>query len=336
MNGQVCRRRRYDDGVARPFGQILLLTGNAEYLIERTRRRAITALHESDPDCQINEVSAGDLGAGELATAMSPSLFSDASAVVVDSIQDLDEAPQAELLSFAAEPSPEVATILIHDGGNKGRGLVDKLRALASVTEIKNKAPAHVGEYVTWVRTEIREAGRGIDHDAADALVRSVGHDLRALAGAADQLVMSSQGNIDVATVRQYFGGRAEVRGYEIADAAISGRIDVALENLRWAEANNVAEVLILSAIASALRSLTSLKTAPAGMRDGELAKYAGVPPFKLRSLREQARAWSVAALERAIADAAKADIEIKGGGSDPSFALERLVLQIATARSKH
>lgn len=336
MNTLRCRRRRYDDTVARPFGQILLLTGNAEFLIDRTRQRAISDLHETDPDCQISEVSAGDLGPGELATAMSPSLFSDASAVVVDSIQDLDETPQSELLAFAADPSPEVATILIHDGGNKGRGLVDKLRALASVTEIKNKAPAHAGEYATWVRTEIKQAGRGIDHDAADALVRSVGHDLRALAGAADQLVMSGQGRIDVATVQQYFGGRADVRGYEIADAAVSGRIDVALENLRWAEANNVAEVLILSAMASALRSLAWLKTAPGGMRDGELATYVGVPPFKLRTLREQARAWSLAALERALTDAAKADIEIKGGGSDPSFTLERLVLQIATARSKH
>lgn len=327
--------RTYDGGVAHPFGRILLLTGTAEFLTDRTRRRAIAAIHETEPDCPVNEINAADLAVGELAVLMSPSLFSVTSAVVVNAVQDLADEPQAELLAFAAEPAADVATILVHDGGNKGRGLLEKMRAFPAVSEVNNKPPAYARDYISWVRAEFGNASRTINEDAADTLVQAIGHDLRALAGAADQLMTSTQGPIDVDTVRRYFGGRADVRGYQIADAAVSGRLDVALEELRWAETNNVAGVLILSAIASALRSLASLSAAPAGMRDGELAKQVGVPPFKLRTLREQLRAWNTSSLAQAIGAAARADIEVKGGGSDPTFALERLVLQIASARSK-
>lgn len=192
-----------------------------------------------------------------------------------------------------------------------------------------------MNDFIAWVRDEIGTLGSRIDNDAAETLVQAVGQDLRALAGAAEQLTQSTQGKIDQDTVRRYFAGRADVRGYQIADAAVSGRIDIALEELRWAQINNVAEVLIVSAIASALRSLAAFATAPGGMRNNELAKHAGVPPFKLRTLRQQLRSWNTASLQNAIAACARADIEIKGGGSDPSFALERLVLQIGSARSK-
>ena len=104
---------------------------------------------------------------------------------------------------------------------------------------------------MAWVRTELRDLGATVDEEAASLLVASVGQDLRALAGAADQLA-STIGKGDAVTVevvRRYFGGRADVRGFEIADAAIDGRINVALEQARWAEAAKVAPVLITSAL---------------------------------------------------------------------------------------
>ena len=97
---------------------------------------------------------------------------------------------------------------------------------------------------------------------------------------------------VTVEVVRRYFGGRADVRGFEIADAAIDGRINVALEQARWAEAAKVAPVLITSAFASGLRSLAKLADAPDGLSEAELARHIGAPPFKIRILRRQLRAW--------------------------------------------
>jgi DNA polymerase-3 subunit delta len=169
-------------------------------------------------------------------------------------------------------------------------------------------------------------------------LVAAVGQDLRALGGAAAQLIESVERGTEITAtvVRRYFGGRADVRGYEIADAAIDGRISVALEQARWAEAAKVAPVLITSAVASGLRSLAKLSCTPPGLRDNDVAARVGAPPFKIRAMRQQLRSWDQAGLARAIAAVAQADLDVKGGAADPAFAVERMVLQVAAARRRH
>ncbi len=322
--------------MASVFGKILLITGNAEFLSERTRRRAVGAITSEQPECEVAEVQGAALVAGELAALTSPSLFCPSSAVVISALEELGDAPQEELLAYAKEPSTDVAAVLIHSGGQKGKALLDKLRACPAVTEVKGEAPKYERDFAGWVRQEIRDLGSSIDQDAALLLVNAVGHDLRALAGACDQLVNAIERGTPVSldVVKQYFGGRAEVKGFEIADAAIAGQISVALEQLRWAESNKVAGVLITSAFASGIRSLAKLACAPAGLREGDLAAHIGAPPFKIRALRGQLQGWDQSGLARALSAVARADVEVKGGGADPAYALERMVLQVAAARA--
>jgi len=317
------------------FGKILLISGNEEFLADRTRARAIGAVTAEQPECEVANASAAGLGIGELASLISPSLFSTSSALVLTELESLPDPAQEELTAYAAAPSPDVAVVLIHGGGQKGKKLLDLLRGQSSVTEVKVEAPKYEREFVAWVRTELRDLGKTIDEEAATNLVASVGQDLRALAGAADQLssTIEKGDTVTVEVVRRYFGGRADVRGFEIADAAIDGRINVALEQARWAEAARVAPVLITSAFASGLRSLAKLADAPGGLSEAELARHIGAPPFKIRILRRQLRAWDTAALASALDAVASADIDVKGGAADPAYAVERMVLQVAAAR---
>ena len=79
----------------------------------------------------------------------------------------------------------------------------------------------------------------------------------RALAAAVTQLISDGQGGpLTVDQVRRYFGGRAEVTSFAVADAALAGRTGAAMEQLRWALATGVAPVLITSAMASGIRGL--------------------------------------------------------------------------------
>ena len=73
----------------------------------------------------------------------------------------------------------------------------------------------------------------------------------------------------------------------------------------------------------------------PRGVSEAELAKRAKVPPWKLRTLRQQARGWSPAGITRAMAVVAETDALIKGAGRDPEYALERAVIEIAQARGR-
>lgn len=326
------------------FGRVLLIAGagpGAEFLADRLRARAIAAVLAGEPECGVTTAAAGSLAAGEFLGLTSASLFSSATAVILTDLQDVAEAPGEELVAYAAEPSPDVALILVHAGGQKGKKVLDRLRAADTVTEVKVEAPKYERDYVGWVRGESRDVGAPLDEAAATLLVQAVGQDLRALAGAVDQLAATREGadggnaSISVETVRTYFGGRADVRGYEIADAAIDGRFDVALERTRWAESAKVAAPIIVSALASGLRSLAKLADAEPRMSDVDVAKLVGAPPFKIRSLRQQLRGWNPEGLATALRAVAAADLDIKSGEADPAYAVERLVLQIYAARNR-
>jgi DNA polymerase-3 subunit delta len=69
-------------------------------------------------------------------------------------------------------------------------------------------------------------------------------------------------------------------------------------------------------------------------MRDNDLAGVVGVPPWKLRTLRDQSRGWSEAGAGAAIRAVAQADADIKGAATDAAYALERLVLTITSLRT--
>ena len=64
-----------------------------------------------------------------------------------------------------------------------------------------------------------------------------------------------------------------------------------------------------------------------------DLAREVGVPPWKLKSMRAQARGWEPGGLARALTAVARADAEVKGAADDAEFALERAVLTISGSR---
>lgn len=316
------------------LGHVTLVTGPEELLNERAIAAALQAVRHADEESEVSETTGDQLSMAALGDLAAPSLFSSVRCVVVRGLEDLPDDAYEGLLEYAASPVDEVGLVLAHSGGQKGSGLLAKLRKLERVNEVKSVAlKAH--ELPRFVAAECRGHGVRIAEDAAELLVQAVGHDLRALAGACHQLANDAAGEpLTVEVVKRYFGGRAEVKGFAVADAAIYGRTAVALEELRWALDNGTAPVLVTSAFASGLRGLARYRGAPRGLREGDLAREVGVPPWKLRTLREQGRGWEDAGIARAIQVVAQADADVKGAASDASYALERMVISVAAARA--
>jgi DNA polymerase-3 subunit delta len=316
------------------LGTVTLVAGTAEFLAEREVADVRAATLAADPDSDFTELDGSQLIPGALAELTSPSLFSSVRCLVIRGIQELTDEAQEQLLAYARDPASDVAMVLIHSGGQKGKGLVDKLKKHASVRTVECAAPKP-WERASFVKNEARRAGGQLDTDAADFLAEAVGEDLRALSGAVHQLVHDFEGRrVTTELVRRYFDGRAEVKGFAIADAAIEGRLPKALEQLRWARGNRLDTVLIVGAVAAGLRSLARLQSAPSGMRDADLAREIGAPPFKIKAMRAQLRSWEPAGLVRAMHSVAAADVEIKGGSVDVDYALERMILRVVRARS--
>ena len=311
------------------LGRVTLVTGKEEFLNERTVGAVRDVVRQYDGESEFSETVGSDLSLATLGELAAPSLFSSIRCVVVRGLENLPEESVEGLLAYAAAPADEVALVLVHGGGQKGSGTLTKLRKLDTVSESKS-GELRPSEYVNFVAAEVRSHGSSIDQDAADFLVQAVGQDLRSLAAAADQLTSDFAGAaLSVEKVKQYFGGRAEAKSFAVADAAFWGRRTVALEELRWALDGGTAPVLVTSAFAGGARGVARYKSAPRGMREADLAREVGVPPWKLRTIRDQSRGWSDGGIARAIQAIARADADIKGAASDASYTLERLVLTV-------
>ena len=101
----------------------------------------------------------------------------------------------------------------------------------------------------------------------------------------------------------------------------------------RWALDAGTSPVLVTSAMAASARSLARYLGAPRGAREADLARDLGVPPWKVRTVRDQSRSWSPDGIAAAVRAVAVADADIKGQAHDASYTLERLVLTVAALR---
>ncbi|MCL7460147.1 DNA polymerase III subunit delta [Micromonospora echinofusca] len=316
---------------AASLAPILLVLGDEELLATRAVTEAVAKARAVDPDVDVREYQAGALLVGEIAEALSPSLFGGRRVLVLRAGQDARKDLVAALLAYAKNPDPDVQLVVLHLGAAKGKAFADGLKAAGATVVPAAKLKGH-RERVAFVRDEIRRAGGKCTDDAAEALIAAVGNDLRELAAACSQLMADTDGRIGADTVSRYYRGRVEVTGFTVADAAMVGDVPAALEALRWALHVGVDPVPIADAIADGVRTVA--RVASAGRGDPfQLASTLGMPAWKVRSAQQRARGWTPEGLVQAMRAAAECNAAVKGGSDDRAYALERAVFSVAAAR---
>jgi DNA polymerase III subunit delta len=136
------------------------------------------------------------------------------------------------------------------------------------------------------------------------------------------------------------------VSGFQVSDAIWERRTEDALRSLRWtAETGDRSRIgpATVGAIASGLRGLIRYAGAPRGS-EADVARAAGVPPWKVKVLRQQLGRWRPDQLAAAVVRLSAADAAVKGGlregeNLDPVqklLELERLVLEVTAADPDH
>jgi DNA polymerase-3 subunit delta len=316
-----------------PPAAVTVVTGPEDLLADRAVAAVIAAARAVDPATEVTDTAPGTMPSGGLAVLASPSLFGERKVIVLRAAQDLPADAVAELTRYVAAPADDVALVVVHGGGVKGKAMLDAVRKAGAVV-VECPRLTKPTERTAFVRNEIRGAGRTITEEATRALLDAVGNDLRELAAACSQLAADTEGTIDEPAVSRYYTGRAEASGFAVADMAVEGRPGEALRQLRWALNVGVAPVLITSALATGVRNIARLGAAPRGARPADLARELGMPPWKIDRVRAQLRGWSGPGIAAALCAVADADAAVKGAGDDPAYALERAVLAIAAARN--
>ena len=216
---------------------------------------------------------------------------------------------------------------MVHTGGGRAKALADRLRDLGA--ELHQCATlTKAGERADFLRGEFRSLGVKVDERTVTALLDAVGSDLRELAAACSQLAADTDGCVDVAAVRRYHSGKAEVKGFDIADKAVTGDIEGAAEALRWAMLAGEPRVVLADALAEAVHTIARV-----GSMSGDAYRLAGelkMPPWRVQKAQKQARNWSRRRVGTAIRLVAALNADVKGAAADADYALESAVRRVA------
>jgi len=330
-----------------PTAALHLVHGPEELLADRAVDEVIKAARALDSSTQVVEVPSQDYTRGDLTVHTSPSLFGERKVVVLLGLEDAGDDLVADAKSAVAAAEPDVVLVLRHSGGARAKGLLDaakkagaQLHDCAAIKSDKDKA--------TFVAHEFRSRRRAVTDEAVHALVDALGSDLRELASACSQLIADTtapgaqpkdQPAVDAAVVEKYYGGRVEVTGFKVADAAIAGHTGEALALLRHALASGVDPVPLVAVLGTGLRGLAKV-SAVGNARPADAARELSMAPWQVDKARRQLRGWTPDGLAAAIEAVADADLAVKGGlpipgrrAEDPVYAVERAVMTIGRAR---
>lgn len=306
-----------------------LVLGDEELLVERAvadvlrsaRQRAGTA------DVPVSRMRAGDVGAYELAELLSPSLFAEERIVVLGAAAEAGKDAAAVIESAAADLPAGTVLVVVHSGGGRAKSLANQLRSMGAQVHPCARI-TKVSERADFIRSEFASLRVKVDDETVTALLDAVGSDVRELASACSQLVADTGGAVDAAAVRRYHSGKAEVRGFDIADKAVAGDVAGAAEELRWAMMRGEPLVVLADALAEAVHTIG--RVGPQSGDPYRLAAQLGMPPWRVQKAQKQARRWSRDTVATAMRLVAELNANVKGAVADADYALESAVRQVA------
>lgn len=309
--------------------ELHLVLGDEELLVERAVAGVLKAARKKagSVDVPVDRLRAGEVSTSELAELLSPSLFADERVVVLEAAGEAGKDAAALIVSSAADLPPGTQLVVVHSGGGRAKAMADQLKKLGAQVHACAKI-AKAGERADFVRREFRALKVKVDDDTVSAILDAVGSDIRELAAVCSQLVADTDGTVDAAAVRQYHQGRAEVKGFDIADKAVLGDVPGAAEALRWAMLSGEPHVVLADALAEAVHTIA--RVGPLQGDPYRLAGELGMPPWRVQKAQKQSRRWSRDRVAEALRVVASLNADVKGAAADADYALEAAVRKVA------
>jgi DNA polymerase-3 subunit delta len=306
-----------------------LVLGDEELLVERAVADVLQSARQraGTDDVPVSRMRAGDVGTYELAELLSPSLFADERIVVLEAAGEAGKDAAAVIAAAAADIPTGTVLVVVHSGGGRAKALANDLQKLGAQLHPCARI-TKLSERLDFIRKEFRALRVKADEETVAALLEAVGSDVRELASACSQLVADTAGAVDVAAVRRYHSGKADVKGFDIADKAVAGDIAGATEALRWAMMRGEPLVVLADALAEAVHTIG--RVAPLSGDPYRLAAELGMPPWRVQKAQKQARRWSPDTVATAMKVVAVLNANVKGAVADADYALESAVRQVA------
>ncbi len=235
------------------------------------------------------------------------------------------------LADYTADPNTETVLVLVAAKLAKNLRIYKAIDALGGASEFKSPRKS---EYPRRVIDLFAERGKRIGLDAAEVLVRAVGHDLRRLSIEIDKIVAftGDEDTLSRAEVEQVMSTTAPTSVFEFIDA-LGGRDGrTALRRLAALldEGESIHGIHALSV--RHIRNLVSVAALSSrsggGVGLGAIMSEVGVRDWQARTLVRQAERFTPAELVDALRGAANAEAEMKTN-REARLAFERWVITV-------
>lgn len=314
-------------------GGVFLLEGDEEFLKEEAARSLIEAhIDPATRDFNLDILRGTDLDPETLASiCQTPPMMAEWRVVVVHDAHAL--AANARMRSAVedvlARPIPGLALLFLAQLPDRGRAKFwDTVAKAAHV--LKFPRPAE-GELPEWLIDRAAEAGTELEPAAARALASAIGSELGVLAREIDKLrdYAGDRKTITRKDVEALVGYVPRVNRWDWIDTVGSRRFDKArheLPALLDAGESGVGLVIGLG---------THLLRLGIFVSGGDHALTEALPPYQrwlAKRLPRQARGWTRATIDAALADLLRADRLLKSAPLSDRQVMEELLLRLEGA----
>lgn len=310
---------------------LLMLHGEDLFSLERLLARIIEQVIPADArDFNLTVLHGRDASASTIIEQLRTyPVFAERRLVLVRDLQNLSAAELEKLMAVLHDPLPESLLVLVCDKIDGRRKFYQEFKKRGEMIEFRklyeNQLPAQVRELG-------RELGLTLTEGAMALFCRRVGVNLHEVHGELLKLVSYLGGGnlVDVADVAAVVSTTREETMFDFNDAVGRGERGRALQLLGSLAADGTPPLVILSMLVRHFRTLWKIAELTAqGAARNEIQQQAGVNPYFLDNLTQQARRFPVARYPQVFERFLQLDLAFKSSSGDPLAHLELLVVEL-------
>lgn len=310
---------------------VYLVKGDDPSLLAQAAKNLINSLvGNRAPDMVIEELAEDVDIHTVLDACQTPAFLTDRRVVIVRGAGRFKAAEVEPLIAYLSAPMPSTVLVLLAGGGATPTRLTKAIKEHGHVLDAAVPGgKARAG----WLNERLKLAPVKLDRAAVDLVSDRMNEEFGQLDGLLDALAAAygEGATISADQVQPYLSAGGASAPWDLTDAIDAGDTQAALTHLhRMLDGGNRHPLVVLATLQRHVTTLLRLNGADVA-DEREAAALTGLSPYPAKKALAQSRRMSDAALRRAVALVAEADVELRGKSSWPGeMTLDVLVARIS------
>lgn len=316
------------------IGPLYYIYGEEPYLVERGVKRLLARAVSPDfREFNLTVFYGGETKGEEIvAAALTLPMFAERRVVLVKKSGALAPAALETLSGYVQDPSPSTCLIFQGEKIDQRKKFFLDLKKGDRLVEYKRPYENQLG---LFIRDEAATHGKRVEPAAAEMLAYLVGNNLQELAAQLEKVAMyvGERETVRVADIREAVSDTKVDSVFDLANALGEKNLGRALRSLRTILRDGEAPLMVLAMVTRHFRQLWRVKELVSRkVPSQEIAKAAGIHPYFVRGIMEQAGGYTLAEFRVIFERFFTTDLALKTSGGKPVDLLERLVLDLCNS----